>query len=142
MPSQSLTGRCAPITLVAARWFVRERHFDQAGFESGAEIRRGEVVSVSQPQGRLQLSAPRLVRQRLYQELHMLGDLAGTMPGVLPGVLPGLARCLLSLGALRGFIPIIMFGVFPRGVVTDLLVHQKAHKEPSTPVVALEYRDR
>ena len=62
MLCQSLTGRCTPITLVAARWFVGDRHFDQAGFQSRPEIHRGEMVPVSQPQGRLQLDAPHLAR--------------------------------------------------------------------------------
>ena len=55
-----------------------------------------------------QLNAPRLVRQRRYQELDMLGNLPG-----------------------------IMFGVLPGGVTADLFVHRKADQEPGPVVVAL-----
>lgn len=55
-----------------------------------------------------QLNAPRLVRQRCYQELDMLGNLPG-----------------------------IMFGVLPGGVTADLFVHRKADQEPGPVVVAL-----
>ena len=114
---EGIGGRGTPIALGPVRRSVGERHFDQSGFQGGSEIRRGEVVSVSQSQGRLQLGAHHLVRQGRYEEL----DLPGALPCDLRGPLQG-----------------VLLGRF----TADAFVHRKTDHEPGAVVVALEDRDR
>ena len=91
LSGQSLAGCGSPITLVPAGRFAGERHFNEAGFEDGLQIDRGEVVSVSELQRRLYFGATHFSGEDGHQLLDLLsnwwGDLVGTLVGDLVGTL-------------------------------------------------------
>ena len=76
---QGFAGCGSPITLIPAGRLVRERHFNEAGFEGGLQIDRGEVAPVFEVQCCLDSGTAHLSGEDRHELLDVIGDLPGIL---------------------------------------------------------------
>lgn len=72
---------------MAARWLVRERHFNQSGRQGRHLVRLDEMGSVFEFQACLDTGTANLSSEYSDQLLDLVSDLVGILWGILLGVL-------------------------------------------------------